>query len=222
MVERVPSDCRVADLDGDRLELEDLASDVAGALQRSEQRAYRYTRIVDLSQILASGPVVPRGTRAVRFGTSAVETSLERVQIASLTTSESIPGYDVTVATGPGQVVLRRRSLSEFASAGQLTMRRGSRIDLATAVAGGTVRVLSADGSTDGIQLDPFDAARIYPRATRTEPGDVVFLEHPGRPPWWIVTEGRWSPPEPDPPTPGWRTNRPARARGLNQRGRPR
>ena len=62
---------RVADLDGEGVALEDLASDVAGALQRSEQRAYRYARSVDLPQILARGPVVPRGTRAVRFGSSA-------------------------------------------------------------------------------------------------------------------------------------------------------
>ena len=140
---------RVADLDGERLELDDLASDVAGALQRTEQRSYRYARSVELSQILASGPVVPRGTRAVRFGISALSTCLDRVQTASLTTSENIPGYDITVAAGPGQVVLRHRSLSELVSAGQLTMRRGNRIDLATAVPGGTVRVLSADGGTE-------------------------------------------------------------------------
>lgn len=169
---------RIADLDGEGLDLEDLASDVAGALQRSEQRAYRYARIVDLSQVLASGPVVPRGTRAVRFGTSAMATSLDRVQTATLITSENIPGYDVTAAAGPGQVVLRHRSLSELVSAGQLTMRRGNRIDLTAAVPGGSVRVLSADGSTDGVQLDPFDAARMYRRANRTEPGDVIFLEH--------------------------------------------
>jgi hypothetical protein len=46
-------------------------------------------------------------------------------------------------------------------------------------VPSGTVLVLSADGTTNGVYLDPFDAARVYHRATRTEPGDVVFLERP-------------------------------------------
>ena len=111
------------------------------------------------------------------------------MQTASLTTSENIPGYDVAVAAGPGQVVLRHRSLRELELANQLVMRRGTRIDLATAVPSGTVRVLSADGRTDGVQLDPFDAARVYRRATRTEPGDVVFLEHP-RPTAMVDTDG--------------------------------
>jgi hypothetical protein len=41
------------------------------------------------------------------------------------------------------------------------------------------VPVLSADGRTDGLRLDPFDAARVYGRSTRTEPGDVVFIDRP-------------------------------------------
>lgn len=28
-------------------------------------------------------------------------------------------------------------------------------------------------------RLDPFDAARLYPRAARTDPGDVVFADRP-------------------------------------------
>jgi hypothetical protein len=133
--------------------------------------------------------VVPRGTRAVRLGIPAPTTYIDRVRTASLTTSESVLGYDVTVAASPGQVVLRNRSLRELELANLLLMRRGTRVDPTRAVPSGTVRVLSADGTTDGVQLDPFDAAHIYRRATRTEPGDVVFLEHP-RPTAFVDTEG--------------------------------
>jgi hypothetical protein len=58
-------------------------------------------------------------------------------------------------------------------------MRRGRKFAPGLAEPSGTVRVLSADGRTDGVRLDPFDAARVYGRSTRTEPGDVVFIDRP-------------------------------------------
>jgi hypothetical protein len=82
------------------------------------------------------------------------------------------------VAPALGQIVLRQRSLGELVAAGQLVMRRGSRIDTTQADPAAAVRVMSADGTTD-FNLDPFDAARLYPRASRTEPGDVIFLQQP-------------------------------------------
>jgi hypothetical protein len=169
----------MADLATEAIDLEDLASDVMAALQLTEDRAYRYARRGDLAPVLAGGPVVPRGVRATRLGTTAVATHLDRIQTATLTTSEPVPGYDVTVAPAPGQIVLRQRSLGELVAAGQLVMRRGSRIGTTPAGASATVRVMSADSSTDDLRLDPFDAVRLYPRAIRTEPGDVVFIQQP-------------------------------------------
>lgn len=170
---------RVADLEGEGLALEDLASDVMGALEQSEDRAYRYARGTELGRVLAGEPVVPRGARAVRFGSTSPVTHLDSVQTARLTTSETIPGYDVAAAAGPGQVVVRRRSLRDLELAKVLVVRRGRKLDLRLAMPTGTVRVLSADGHTDGVGLDPFDAAHVYGRSTRTEPGDVVFLDRP-------------------------------------------
>ena len=81
------------------------------------------------------------------------------------------------VAPAPGRVVLRQRSLGELKVSRQLRVLRGNRIDARCADSAGTVPVLAADGSTDDLRFDPFDAARLYPRATRTEPGDVIFLD---------------------------------------------
>jgi len=169
---------RMADLDGDTIARDDLASDVTAALQLTEHRAYRYARRGELAPVLSGGPVVPRGVRAVRLGSPAV-THLDRIQAATLTTSESVPGWDVSVVPALGQIVLRRRSLGELDRAGLIDVRRGSRIDVARADPNGTVRVLSADGSTNDVRLDPFDARQLYPRATWTEPGDVVFVQQP-------------------------------------------
>jgi hypothetical protein len=79
---------------------------------------------------------------------------------------------------------LLRRSLGELHERNQLIVKRGSRIDPADASPDGTVPVLPND-IAGAIVLDPFDAARKYPRAARTDPGDVIFIEKP-RPRAWV------------------------------------
>lgn len=170
---------RMADLAANSIDPEDLASDVTAALQRTDGRAYRYARRGDLAPVLAGGPVVPRGVRAVRLGAADARTHLDRIHTATLTTSEPMPGYDVTVAPAPGQVILRRRSLGELVDAGQIVVKRGSRVSRTAADPRGTVRVMSGDSTMDDVRLDPLDAVSLYPRAVRTEPGDVVFAQRP-------------------------------------------
>lgn len=169
----------LADLDTEAIDPDDLTSDVLAALHHTETRAYRYARRRDLTAVLAATAVVPRGIRAVPLGGIDPSTYLDRIHAATLTTSEPVPGIDLAVAPAPGRIVLNRRSLGEMRAAGQLLVRRGSRIDAAHADPAGTVAVLSADGSTDGLRLDPVDADRLYPRASRTDPGDVVVAEKP-------------------------------------------
>jgi hypothetical protein len=180
----------MADLDGLHVDSDDLAADVIAALELTERRAYRYARRGDLAPVLAGTvPVVPRGVRALQVDATTPSTHLDAVHVASLVTSRTINGYDVTVAPAPSRIVLRQRSLRELADAGQLIMRRGSRIDPAHAAPGGTVPVLTADQSTADVRLDPLDAERHYPRATRTEPGDVIFSEQP-YPAAWVDRQG--------------------------------
>lgn len=169
---------RVADLTGADLDLADLASDLSGALALTEDRAFRYALAVDLAPVRAGkASLVPRGAVAPRLGIAQQRDHLARIHAASLTTSTVLTGFDIDVERAPGTVVLRQRSLAELCDAGHLKRIRGARIDLDHADPDGTVPVLSADGSTDGVRLDPFDAERHYSHAVRTEPGDVVFID---------------------------------------------
>ncbi|MFG1627074.1 helix-turn-helix transcriptional regulator [Kribbella sp. NPDC049227] len=170
---------RMADLTSENIDLTDLASDISAALMLAEARAYRYARGGELAPVLAGGPVVPRGVRAVRLGTAGSTSHLDQIHTATLTTSEPVLGYDVTAAPAPGQILLKQRSLGELVAAGQLAMKRGTRIEIGGRDLDGTVRVLTADANVEDARLDPFDAVRLYPRATRTEPGDVIFLQRP-------------------------------------------
>lgn len=168
---------RVADLSAETVDLDDLAADVAAALGAPEARAFRYGRAAQLTAIVAGGPVVARGVRAPRLGTRH-EDHVDRVRAATLVTAESQPGFDLLVEEAPGSIMLRRQSLGELRDLGRVRLRRGSRIDPADVAAHGTVRVLTGDGSGEA-RLDPFEAERLYSRAARTEPGDVIFLEKP-------------------------------------------
>lgn len=185
----------VADLEGRPVNPDDLASDVAAALMEptagatTGRRAPRYARRSPTTTVLARAAVVPRGTVAVRLGDARDRTHLERVQVATLTTSQAVNGCDVLVAPASGTIASRRRSLGELVDDRHLVLRRGVRIDPAYVDPAGTVTVQSADGSSDGVRLDPFDAARRYQRATRTEPGDVIMLERP-RPQARVDVEG--------------------------------
>jgi hypothetical protein len=179
----------VADLGAvDEVERGDLAADVAGALAQTEDRAFRYARRIELAGVLAAGSLVPRGVRASTLRGPDPTAHLDRVHAATLTTMSALEPLDVLVESSPGRVRVRYRSLGELHQRKQLIVKRGSRIDPADASPDGTVPVLPTE-IAGTIALDPFDAARKYPRAARTDPGDVVFVEKP-RPRAWIDPVG--------------------------------
>lgn len=179
----------VADLAAiDQIELTDLAADVAGALAQSEKRAFRYSRRIGLSTVLARGPVVPRGVRAMRLGGGDAATHVDRVYHATLVTTAPLTPLDVLVEPSQTNLQLQRRSLGELHAHNHLVVKRGRRINPADASPDGTVRVMPTE-RFGAIALDPFDAELKYPRATRTEPGDVIFVEKP-RPRAWVDPAG--------------------------------
>ncbi|MGH3598762.1 MAG: hypothetical protein ACRDQH_00555, partial [Pseudonocardiaceae bacterium] len=171
------------------LDAGDLAADVAGALTHDLARAFRYARPRELHLILSAHAVVPRGARAIRLVTREIVPHLDRIHAATLITAEPVGGFDILAAAAPGSMVVRRRSLGELKDLQQVQVKRGSRIAADHASPAGSVAVLSATGDTADLKLDPFDARRLYPRAVRTEPGDVVFVEKP-RPRALVDTRG--------------------------------
>lgn len=164
----------------DELGLGDLASDVTGALAAARGRAFRYLRPHDLPPILSARTVVvPRGVRALRLATTEIERHIDAINAATLVTSEPIRPFDVLAERAPGAMLLRKRSLGELKDLGHVRVLRGSRIDPSHHNPAGSVAVLSATDPHGSARLDPFDAARLYPRAARTDPGDVVVAERP-------------------------------------------
>lgn len=160
----------------------DFASDIAAALAQTDLRAFRYARRIERAGVLAGGPFVPRGARAVMLSSATRDSHVERVHAVTLTTTTPLKPVDVLVQPSPGRLKLRHRSLGELRDQGKLTLKRGNRIDLAHATSDGSVRVLPAD---HGLGFDPVDAERLYPHSARTEPGDVIFVQKP-QPRAWV------------------------------------
>lgn len=179
----------VADLGAiEYIELTDVAADVAGALAQTDDRAFRYARRTQLSSVLAGGAVVPRGVRAVRLRGHDEAEHVDRVHRATLVTTTPLPILDVLVTSAPGRIHLAHRSLDELQRGKRLVLKRGRRIDVSHGSPEGTVRVLPEE-VVGTLALDPREAEAKYPRAARTEPGDVIFVEKP-RPRAWVDREG--------------------------------
>lgn len=186
---------------GEKLVLDDLRSDVAAAvnlalagklgdrqlnpLHATSIRAFRYLRLHRLDQIQSTGRVVPRGMRAERLVTSGYR---DRVIELTLLTSVAGPTFDVPVADAASAIVVIPHSLGDLDNRNELTVKRGSRIDLTAGDADGTIEVWTGDGPT-GTRYDPLEAERRNPNARRTEAGDVVFQSKP-RPRATVDTRG--------------------------------
>lgn len=177
---------QVADIEGNDLSATaDLAADIGAALTQSDARAFRHLRPREQSRIRSTGIVVPRGTVAQRLRSDDSADLADRVHTATLTTSVPGPTVDVLIAATPGRFRSQELSLAELLERQWLSVHSGNRLDPAHADSAGTVRVLPEEG----IRFDPFDVAQRYPRAKRTEPGDVVFVEKP-TPQAWIDAVG--------------------------------
>ncbi|MFG1928546.1 hypothetical protein [Cryptosporangium sp. NPDC048952] len=182
----------IADLSADapaEIAVGDLAADVSAALVDGRGRAFRYLRPVELATVLAGGPLVPEGARAPRPREAVGHDYLDRAQSAALVVAEPLPALHVFVTASPGAVLQRRRSLGELHEGPGVTVINGRVIGPEHTMPGGSVRVLSADGPVDGLTLDPLDVDRLYPRASRTEPNDVVFVDG-ARPRAWVDADG--------------------------------
>ncbi|MGW8812658.1 hypothetical protein [Gordonia terrae] len=165
-----------ADLDRFSVDdLGDLASDVTAILDRDFRRAHRFVRSRELISIRGSGTVVPRGTSAPRLRSRALADHADRVHRATLQTSTPARTVDVLIRTASGRFRTHDQSLAELKERKLITVHSGNRFDNSDADPDGTVVVLP-EGT---LRFDPFDAAQRYPRARRTDPGDIVFVGKP-------------------------------------------
>ena len=185
----------VADLTSESLDVDELASDVAAALTYDSQRlldaarSFRYGRAVDRAALGGRRPLVAPGIRAIRMGDAAHADQRDRVLAAALVTSQPLAGFDIDVAPAGQAVVVRPTSLGELLDAGRIELIKGTRVNPADCDPAGTVRAVSANPAEGDWLLDPLVAVEHYPRARRTEPGDVVFVERP-RPHAEVDVEG--------------------------------
>ena len=109
----------------------------------------------------ASKALASRGSSLTRILAADPDTHLDRIQAATLITSLPLTGFDVAGGRClPGGVRAQSAwSARRVESVRQLTVLRGNRSTPDMPIPAGTVPVLAADGSTDGLRLEPFDAA---------------------------------------------------------------
>lgn len=169
----------VTDLTSEAIDLDDLGTDVTAALAGGRGRSFRYGRAVERAQLRGRRPLVPPGIRAARLADPVHADHRDRIASATLITSKALAGYDLEVRTGAQAATVVPGSLGELVAAGRTELCRGTRVDASLATPHGSVRVLSADQAKGDLLFDPLAAVQHYPRAGRTEPGDVVFAESP-------------------------------------------
>lgn len=177
----------VADLVGQAVNSGDLASDLAGALEQSTSRGYRYGRAIRHQDVRGRAPVVATGVRAIRLLDAGAPSHADRVNAATLVTREPLGSFDVLVSPVPPVSIATPRSLGEIVEARKIDLHSGCRVDETLAEPSGTVRMLSAIPGSAVLLLDPLVVAKHYRHARRTKPGDVVFVG--GQRPAAIVDE---------------------------------
>ncbi len=169
----------VADLVGESIDVSDLASDVAAALEQASSRSYRYGRLILRKEAQGRAAVVATGIRAVRLAGADSSTHSDRVTAATLVTREPLDGFDVLVTPKPPAIATTPRSLGEMVAARRIELLSGCRVNVEHAEPSGTIRVVSADPALHEVKIDPLVAAERYRHAKRTRPGDVVFVDRP-------------------------------------------
>ncbi|WP_157075737.1 hypothetical protein [Janibacter anophelis] len=169
--------------------VDDLVTDVMASLSDRARAThnFRYARLTATAPLLASsGPLVAPGSRPTRARTAAVAESVVRVRglIKQLQTQPPPSLLEgMAVAAGDGEDSRQQVTIEAAIRARELRVLAGTRIAEAVPQTDGGVRVIDAHTvqhpSPPRKGLDPLDLERSWPRARRTEPGDVIFCVSP-------------------------------------------
>lgn len=179
--------------------MEDVVTDVIASLSDHARavHAFRYARLTATSTLLAgSGPLVAAGSRpAQEVAISAAEAVLRaQERVADLddrrTAAPALDGLNITVGE---TTTAREITIDAALQSGDLRARPGNRIIGEVPITEGGVRVIGAaelhDPTAPRRGLDPLELEASWPRARRTDPGDVVFCVSP-RPAAVVDQEG--------------------------------
>lgn len=180
--------------------IEDVITDVVASLSDHARatHAFRYARLTATSTLLAgSGPIVAAGVRPGRGTADPAAESVLQLQghVARLDAGRSaapvLDGQTITPAEDTG--TSREITVDAALHAGDVRTLPGTRISAKIAVSDEGVRIIGApevhNHTTPRRGLDPLELEASWPRARRTEPGDVVFCVSP-RPAAIVDQEG--------------------------------
>lgn len=181
--------------------VEDVVTDIIASLTDHARatHAFRYARLVASSTLLAeSGPIVAAGVRPTRSAAAgpAAETVVRlRARAAELDDRRVGSAALAALAVSPGESnhAFAEVTIDAAVDAGDLRVIAGTRIPIDVPTDDGGVRIIAASDVLDQSRprrgLDPLVLEASWPRARRTEPGDVVFCTSP-RPAAIVDREG--------------------------------
>lgn len=179
--------------------IEDVVTDVIASLSDHARavHAFRYARLASTSTLLASSaPLVAAGSRPTQAIANSAAESVLRVQAQVATLDDwrtGAPALDGLTVTAGQSTTTRETTIDAALQSGDLSALPGTRISGEIPVDDAGVRVLGAaelhDPSAPRRGLDPLELEASWPRARRTEPGDVIFCVSP-RPAALVDEEG--------------------------------
>lgn len=191
-----------ADLTNENLRpdvISDVTTDVVSSMTDLSRttHAFRYARLHLTSALLAgSGPLVAVGTgpdrvRADKGAEQVVNVRRLATELEQGRWQPPLHGF----AVGPGEALNTPAdvSIDEAEQLGLIRIRRGTRMDVDVPASTSGVRIIGAQDVRDPTAprrgLDPIEVEQAWPRARRTEPGDVIFCTSP-RPVAMVDHEG--------------------------------
>lgn len=188
----------VADLTGTLLTVAartDLVSDVMAAMGRVREvraHAFRFTRLVRTSSLIAASGTLVQRPIAARIGEPAAHDLPALLDVARERLGEDAPASAPTVDSSPSPIV-PAATIETLLAERHLRVRPGTRVEAEELGDAGLVVVTAGDlddtASIGTTHVDQFAFATAHPSAQLTQAGDIVFRTAP-TPRAWVDPDG--------------------------------